>query len=443
MRRARTPVIDELLKWLHGRPLVVGLAERMRRLAALGTAGYPPEVRRRLLILNLIAYLILITTLGYFLQYMASDDPAYRPVALINLALVGAAALVPLAHRLSDIAGALLIVVSEFAAMLAFAVYLGHDSGVHLQYFVAAAAPFVVFGPERIRLVLVFVLTGLVLHLIVWFYFPPDKALIRPDPEFLDNLYTHAAVTTVGLIAAAVWYAFRLAEQAKAETDALLRNILPDRIADRLKERPGEPIADGHREASVLFADISGFVALARSLGPIRVVELLNQMVSEFDALAARHGVEKIKTIGDAYMAVAGVPEPVEDHAQRTVRFGLDMLAAVERMSTQRRLKLHMRIGIATGPLLAGVIGTRKFSYDVWGDPVNLAARLEQLSTPGRILVCPTCRERIAAEFALEARGPLDIKGVGTREAWFVVGALPTRFPAPAVASGGEGAGRG
>jgi adenylate cyclase len=443
MRRARTPMIEHLLERLRGRPLVIGLAERMKRLAALGTAGYPPEVRRRLLILNLIAYLILITTLGYLLQYMASGDPAYRPVALINLALVGAAALVPLAHRLSDIAGALLIVVSEFAAMLAFAVYLGHDSGVHLQYFVAAAAPFVVFGPERIRLVLAFVLTGLVLHLVVWFHFPPDRALIPPDPEFLDNLYIHAAVTTVGLIAAAVWYAFRLAEQAKAETDALLRNILPDRIADRLKERPGEPIADAHREASVLFADISGFVALARSLGPVRVVELLNQMVSEFDALAARHGVEKIKTIGDAYMAVAGVPEPAEDHAQRTVRFGLDMLAAVERMSTLRRLKLHMRIGIATGPLLAGVIGKRKFSYDVWGDPVNLAARLEQLSIPGRILVCPACRERIAAEFALEARGPLDIKGLGTRDAWFVVGALPARVSAPALLAGPEGTGPG
>jgi adenylate cyclase len=418
-----------LLAWLERHPVARGAADWAQWLAELGTAGYRPEIRRRLLILNLIAYLIFATTLVYVVQYLSLAESAYRPVALINLALMVAAALVPLAHRVSDIAGALLIVVSEFVAMLAFALYLGRDSGVHLQYFVAAAAPFVVFGLERIGLVLAFVVAGLLLHLTVWFHIPPDRALIPPEPDFLDNLYVQAAVTTVGLIAASVWYAFRLAERAKAETDTLLRNILPDPIADRLKARPGEPIADSYRDASVLFADISGFVALARRLGPASVVELLNHMVSEFDALAARHGVEKIKTIGDAYMAVAGVPEPAPDHAQRLVRLALDMLATVERVKVARDIDLRMRVGIASGPVLAGVIGTRKFSFDVWGDPVNLAARLERLSMPGRIHVCPTCRERLASEFELESRGAIEIRGLGTQETWFITASSPASPP--------------
>ena len=138
-----------------------------------------------------------------------------------------------------------------------------------------------------------------------------EAALIHADKDLLDSLYTQAAITTVGLIAASIWYAFRLVERARAETDALLRNILPDSVADRLKAQPGELVADTHDEVSVLFADISGFVALARSIGAERVVDLLNYIVSEFDKLAARHGVEKIKTIGDAYMAAAGLPEPI------------------------------------------------------------------------------------------------------------------------------------
>ena len=403
-------------------PVLRRLANFITWLAELGTSGYPPEARRRLLILNFIAYLIIVATIAYVVQHAHAHFSTHRPIIYINLALVVAVALVPLAHRISEIAGGLWLVASEFVAMMAMTAYLGRESGVPLQYLIAAAAPFVVFGLGRIRLVLAVVTIGLVLHLVAWFAFPAPSAAIEPDPEVLDGLYTQAAITTMGLIAASVWYAFRLVERARAETDALLRNILPDKIAERLKARPGELIADSHREASVLFADISGFVALARSLGAVRVVELLNDMVSEFDTLATRHGVEKIKTIGDAYMAVSGVPEPAHDHAEHLAGLALDMLATVERMSANRGLKLSMRIGMAAGPMLAGVIGTRKFSFDVWGDPVNLAARLENLSSPGRIHVCPLCRERLQHAFILEPRGAIEIRGVGTQETWFLEG---------------------
>lgn len=391
-------------------------------LGELGTAGYPPDIRRRLLIVNLIAYLIALTTAGYAIQQIQLDFQTYKPLVFINLALLAMALLVPFTHRFSPIAGGLVIVISEYVALMAFTFYLGRTAGLHLQYLVAAAAPFVVFGLERLRLVALIVLIGLTLHLIAWFRFPEEDAHLQADQAILDSLYSQAAITTVCLIAASVWYAFRLVERARGETDALLRNILPDSVADRLKAKPGELIADSYDEASVLFADISGFVALARRLGPDRIVELLNRIVSEFDTLAARHGVEKIKTIGDAYMAVAGLPERSADHTERLARMALDMLATVERVRNETDLALHMRVGMASGPVISGVIGTRKFSFDVWGDAVNLAARLENLGATGRIHVCPTCRERLEAAFVLEPRGLTEIKGVGQRETWFLTG---------------------
>lgn len=419
MRLAR---IRDCVASLFRHPAAQWLGSRIKWLAELGTAGYPADVRRRLLILNLFAYLVAATTAGYALQHIQLDFDTYKPLVFINVALLVMALLVPAMHRFSDIAGGMLIVVSEYIALMAFTVYLGRSAGIHLQYIIAAAAPFVVFGLERLKLVTLVVVVGLVLHLIAWFQFPREAALIRADQEVLDSLYTQAAISTVGLIAASVWYAFRLVERARAETDALLRNILPDSVADRLKARPGELVADSHDEVSVLFADISGFVALARSLGAPKVVNLLNDIVIEFDTLAAKHGVEKIKTIGDAYMAVAGLPEPAHDHAERLARMALDMLATVERVRSRTGLALQMRIGMAAGPVLAGVIGTRKFSYDVWGDAVNLAARLENLGAPGRIHLCPTCRERLQHAFELESCGLKEIKGVGPQETWFLVG---------------------
>jgi adenylate cyclase len=262
------------------------------------------------------------------------------------------------------------------------------------------------------------VLLGLVLHLVAWFSFPHGRAFVTP--EVADPNYIQGAVTTFGLIAASVYYAFSLVERAKAETDTLLRNILPDSVVERLKARPGEPIADSFAEASVLFADISGFVPLARRLGPQQVVALLNRIVMGFDALAARHGVEKIKTIGDAYMAVAGLPDPAPDHAHRIAALAFDMLAHVERVSRETGHPLSIRIGMATGPVMAGVIGTDKFSYDVWGDTVNMASRLEGLGAPGRVHICPGCRQNLDEYYGFESRGLIEVKGLGPVETWYL-----------------------
>lgn len=408
------------------RPLVANAPMRKlrafgRALAAAGTEGYPADVRRRLKILNVMCYLIATTTLLYAIQQAATDYAQYAPMVHLNLALVATVLMVPLAHRINDIAGGLLLVAVEFAALIGFASFFSREGGGHLQYLIAAAAAFVIFGLERLWLILGVIFLAVVLHLYVWYHFPVSGPVTADQQAVMDSLYTQGAITTFALIAASVYYAFSLAEQAKAETDAVLRNVLPDPIVERLKANPGGLIADSIDDASVMFADISGFVALSRRLGAHATVDMLSRIVSEFDTLATRHGVEKIKTIGDAYMVVAGLPEPVPDHTARLARMGLDMLATVERLRTDGGISISLRIGMASGPVMAGVIGTRKFSYDVWGDPVNLASRLEGQSLPGRILICPQCRDKLGDGFVFEARSPIEIKGIGAQEAWFLL----------------------
>ena len=409
-----------LYGWFVELPILKSLTRTVKWLLQLGTSGYDPDTRRRLMIMNAIAYLIAFTTAGYAIQLSNLDYERFAPVIWLNASLFCVALLVPPSHRINEIAGGLLIVITEWVALFVFSMYMGRPSGLHLQYFVGAAAPFVVFGLGRIRLVLLTVISGLLLHLYVWFNFSRRDAIIDAGHELLDSFYIQAAVTTVALIAASVWYAFSLAESAKAETEALLRNILPDSIVARLKSTPDEVIADTHANATVMFADISGFVALSRALGSQRVVELLNQIVRRFDRLAVKHGVEKIKTIGDAYMAAAGVPEACSDHAARTVAMAHDMLRVVDGIRTEMDVDLEIRIGIASGPVLAGVIGSQRFSYDVWGDTVNLASRMEGAGERGRILVAASTRDELGEAYNFEERAPIEIKGVGTLRTWFV-----------------------
>lgn len=394
-------------------------------LSELGTEGYPTDVKRGLKILNLIAYLIAITTLIYAIQHSFLDYEKYKPVIWINICLVFTAIAVPFSHRVSEIAGGLIIVISEFIALYAFTYYLGRSAGVQLQYFIGAAAPFVVFGLRRKWLTIPVVLAAVVMHLFSWFDGHDTYAEIHADPEVINSIYVQAAITTFALIAASVYYSFTLTEAAKAQVDRLLRNILPDTIVERLKSKPDDTIADNFKEASILFADITGFVALARRLGAEKTVATLNDIVTAFDALSTKHGVEKIKTIGDAYMAAAGVPETVPDHTERLARLAVDMQAYLTEMRAKTGLDLNMRIGMASGPIMAGIIGKRKFSYDIWGDAVNLAARLEGLSEPGKILICPNCRDNLSDAFQFESKGMVQVKGVGEQEAWFITPANP------------------
>jgi adenylate cyclase len=401
------PRADPLFAWLG--PLAT--------LAELGTAGYPRAVRRRLIIVNAMAFLIAIFSAVYALVFAYFDATTYMPLIVINLALMGIALLVPLAHRINDIAGALVIAVAEYAALFFFVAALGHNSGIQINYIIAAAVAFAIYGLSHFRIVVVVIAIGLLLHLAAWYLFPPEHALIAADPALLANLYVSSAVTTFCIIALIVGYAFTVADRARAEADALLANILPEAIAERLKERPGERVADSVDDASVLFSDLVGFTELAQRLGAAGTVALLDQVVTEFDRLAAAHGVEKIKTTGDGYMAVAGVSQPQADHLSRLARMVPDL---VERLSATHGVDLKIRVGIAGGPVMAGVIGADKFSYDVWGETVNLASRLESHGLPGEIHVSDAVREALGDSFVFEPRGAIEVKGVGQLETWLL-----------------------
>jgi adenylate cyclase len=220
-------------------------------------------------------------------------------------------------------------------------------------------------------------------------------------------------------------------EQAKSEN--LLLNILPQSIAEKLKAQT-QPIADHFGSASILFADVVDFTPWSERLAPAEVVGYLDRLFSCFDDLAERYALEKIKTIGDCYMVAAGVPTPRPDHATALARVALDMLDAMCADDLVGRLGLELRIGINSGPVVAGVIGRKRFLYDLWGDAVNTASRMESHGTPGRIQITRATYELVRDEFDCVPRGPISIKGKGEVEAWYLVG--PRRDGKPAVTSG-------
>ena len=208
-------------------------------------------------------------------------------------------------------------------------------------------------------------------------------------------------------------------EQDRAE--GLLLNILPRSIAEKLKAQP-QTIADQITAASVLFADVVDFTPHSEHMTPAEVVGVLDELFSHFDDLAERYGLEKIKTIGDCYMAAAGVPSPRPDHARALALMALDMLEAMRSEGAMGAFGMELRIGINSGPVVAGVIGRKRFLYDLWGDAVNTASRMESHGTPGHIQITQATYELLGDEFRCEPRGTVTIKGKGDMETWYLLG---------------------
>ena len=213
-------------------------------------------------------------------------------------------------------------------------------------------------------------------------------------------------------------------ELEKEKSERLLLNVLPAKIADRLKlgERT---IAERYESVTVLFADVVDFINLASHVDPDDLVALLNDLFTRFDRLANHHGVEKIKTIGDSYLVVGGLPERRADHAEAVAALALEMLEAVAGLNRDRRLQLAIRIGIHSGPVVAGVIGRQKFSYDLWGTTVNLASRMQSSGIPNRINVSSATHALLLDKFELARRGTVPCKGIGEIET-FLLGARRT-----------------
>jgi adenylate cyclase len=220
-----------------------------------------------------------------------------------------------------------------------------------------------------------------------------------------------------------------LVEQELSEM--LLHNVLPQAIAERLKGRSkltadhlSQAIVDSYSKVTVLFADIVGFTAFSQGVSPEVLVGVLNDLFTRFDHIAEHRGLEKIKTIGDCYMAAAGLPTVVSDHADRAAHMALDMIEAIQDFNANTQHPLNIRIGISTGAAVAGVIGKSKFLYDLWGDVVNTASRMESHGIAGRIHLSEATRQALIQPFVLEERGVIEVKGKGEMSTWFLNGCI-------------------
>jgi len=232
----------------------------------------------------------------------------------------------------------------------------------------------------------------------------PIYTLSDPTGNAAINLIATGIVTAAGVI-----YFVHQRDRFQRRSDDLLHAILPDQIAARLKDRPGT-IANDVASASVLFADVVGFTPMSAAMSPGELVRLLDELFTIFDGLVTELGLEKIKTVGDAYMVAAGVPEARPDHARAIAELALRIRDHVATNPVGGR-RLSLRIGVSSGPLTAGIIGTHKFSYDLWGDTVNTASRMESEGVPGSIQISPSSYELVKEEYVCEPRGPIEVKG--------------------------------
>ncbi|HEX5589382.1 MAG TPA: adenylate/guanylate cyclase domain-containing protein [Candidatus Limnocylindrales bacterium] len=241
-------------------------------------------------------------------------------------------------------------------------------------------------------------------------------------PEPLRVSFFVLNVSGVALVAyLLLQYAVRARDAAFDRSEGLLLNVLPRSIAERLKREPGI-IADAHDDVTVLFADVVDFTPLSERTEPKRIVGLLDEIFTTFDDLAARHGLEKIKTIGDAYMVAAGLPVPRPDHAEVMAEMALEMQASIERLARPLGVALRIRIGMDSGPVVAGVIGRHKFIYDLWGDTVNTASRMESHGLAGRTQVSAAVERRLRDRYEFEDRGEIEVKGKGRMRAFLLIG---------------------
>jgi adenylate cyclase len=294
--------------------------------------------------------------------------------------------------------------------------------GLGAQYSVFTVSALNVINPWYERRFVIGMNAFYVLLYIGWYYysliFPP---LYTVPPLQLAVFNIINIVMTFIVIGVITMSLLAESDRANKANEDLLNNVLPRSIATRLKKK--EPtIADGFQNASILFADLAGFTPVSQKMTPDELVEMLDAIFSRFDELVDQYGLEKIKTIGDEYMVASGIPIPREDHAQALADFALAMRDSLTEYSTAKNVDLQMRIGINSGPVVAGVIGKRRFLYDLWGDSVNTASRMESHGIPGEIQVTEATRDllEVNSRFTFIDRGIIDIKGKGPMQTYLL-----------------------
>jgi class 3 adenylate cyclase len=392
------------------------------RLSVIGVSpGDPDVVRGQKITLTLAAVVVTVLSFLWVGAYLALDLPVsaaipftYQVASVVAIAIFGRTKDLRL-FRSSQL---VLMLLLPFLLQWSLGGYVA-SSAVSLWALVAVfGAVFFMSADAAVPWFLAFVVLTLVSGLI-------DPLLARQAADIPAAVQlTFFVLTILGVAVTAyvmLQFAVRDRDAALARSEGLLLNVLPRSIADRLKREPGV-IAERYDDVTVLFADVVDFTAFADRTSPERLVGILDELFSAFDTLAEGHGLEKIKTIGDAYMVAGGLPDRRPDHALAVIELAQEMQAELRRICESLGTDLELRIGIASGPVVAGVIGRRKFIYDLWGDTVNMASRMESHGVPGRIQVTEATYLRLRDAYRFESRGEIEVKGKSRQPAYLLIG---------------------
>jgi len=396
-----------------------------------GTERYPEKVARRLRAFNFGVWLVAIVPGS--MVFVRLFDGKWK-VAATDALVMATYVSMPLLHRFGPLVAPLVFIVISYSVMFWVASLVGTNGEERLGFLVTTALGILIIGTEHYFITVALGVVSVAIIIVMELVLPRDAGFVSPTFLFFTN-FASSVMASAAVLYGIIFYAVRQMENAEAtaerehlRSEGLLVNILPPSVAERLKDRGDSEIADAFPEASILFADMAGFTARASDTTPEDLVRFLNSVYTRLDSLVERHGLEKIKTTGDSYMVVSGVPEAVPDHAAALADLALEIRDELAGLVDHKGRAVPVRIGIASGPVVAGVVGTRKFFYDVWGDAVNTASRMESTSEAGKIQVAPKTHELIADRFEFQERGVIEVRGKGLMQTWFLVGQKPVEF---------------
>jgi len=393
-----------------------------RTLPVVARIGSDPndddDIRLQKSLLVICAFPFMVAGVVWGVMYILFNEPlagaiplSYSVISLLSILYFGQTR----QYRFFRFSQLTLILLLPFLLMIALGGFI-NGSAVVLWSLICPMGAMLFDEPQRaprwfLAFISLVVLSG--------FLQPYVRLANNLSPVLVNFFFVINLIGVGALVFMMVFYFVGQKNMFQQKSETLLLNILPKEIAAILKNE-SRTIADHYNEASVLFADMVGFTPLSAQLPPVEMVELLNEVFSFFDSLLDKYGVEKIRTIGDSYMVASGVPRGRSDHAQALVCMALDMQKYLATHTFRNGQRINFRIGINSGSMIAGVIGRRKFVYDVWGDAVNIASRMESHGLGGAVQITQTTYELIKDEFVCEPRGTVNVKGKGEMEVWLV-----------------------
>jgi adenylate cyclase len=420
--------MHRLHKLIRGEPTPkIALPAWLERVASVGIVSRDPQVVRRQRFTNIVAYAVSANAASHLIINGLYEPHTLAPIHIYNAAFAIAALLIHRLHRFGENVGAAVLALLILLGTL-FAIWmLGRDSQLHV-YFTLAGVLLFMFGVEHLRQFLAWFAVAFV-GLLISLYVAPEHGMLLPhDAGLRQMLAAHAMINAIIINGLTMFYALAVLRRTEIELEgqyarssALVDTMLPASVADRLISGSEQRIADRVESLSVLFADLVGFTRAAHTLPPEEVIDYLDDLVRTFDELCAKYGVEKIKTIGDCYMAVGGLNGASGREAVALGRLALAMLTTQASRPPLGQQRLALRIGIHVGSATAGIIGDTRFTYDVWGDAVNVASRMESHGLPDRIHVSSEFRDAMAQHFTFEDRGITEIRGIGRSRTYFLL----------------------